>query len=104
MRRSPVEILAARTLYSLGEKDKAKPMFAKLAEAIKPGANDNAWYEDLIDAEVRVGLRDDAFEQTGQILDLYKDAGWPSRLFPKLFPGHGDAAELLFTQLLASRP
>ncbi len=97
-----VEIHAARTLYSLGEKDKAKAMFAKLAEGIKQGAPEKAWFEDLVATEMRVGLREDAFEHATQILDQFKDAGWPSRLFPRLFPGHGDAAKLLFTQLLAS--
>jgi tetratricopeptide (TPR) repeat protein len=95
-----VEVLAARTLYLLGEKDKAKPMFAKLAESIK-GGKDLSWFEDLVDAEVRVGLRDDAFEHAGQILDAFKDAGWASRLAPKLFPGRGDTAEVWLAHLRA---
>jgi tetratricopeptide (TPR) repeat protein len=98
-----VEILAARTLYGLGEKDKARPMFAKLAEQLKAG-KDQSWFEELIDAEARVGLRDEAFEHTGQLLDAFKDAGWSSRLFPKLFPGRGEAAEIWFTHLRAAEP
>jgi tetratricopeptide (TPR) repeat protein len=95
-----VEVLAARTLYLLGEKNKAKPMFAKLAESIK-GGKDLSWFEDLVDAEVRVGLRDDAFEHAGQIMDAFKDAGWSSRLTPKLFPGRGDTAEVWLAHLRA---
>jgi tetratricopeptide (TPR) repeat protein len=95
-----VEVLAARTLYVLDEKDKAKPMFAKLAESIK-GGKDLSWFEDLVDAEMRVGLRDDAFEHAGQVLDAFKDAGWSSRLAPKLFPGRGDTAEVWLAHLRA---
>jgi hypothetical protein len=99
-----VEILAARTLYNLGEKDKAKPMFAKVAAAIKPGGNDYSWIEELIDAEVRVGLRDDAFEHAAQTIEQFKDGGWPSRLLPKLFPGRGDAAEVWYTHMHSTEP
>jgi predicted Zn-dependent protease len=98
-----LEILEARTRYLLGETDKAKEMFAKLAGAVK---EDKAlsWFENLVEAEVRAGLRDDAFEHTALILDSSKDMGWPSRLLPKLFPGRGDTAEVWFQLLRAAAP
>jgi tetratricopeptide (TPR) repeat protein len=98
-----VEILAARTLYLLGEKDKAKPMFAKLADGIK-GGKDQSWFEELVDAEMRVGLRDEAFEHAGQILDVYKDVNTASRLLPKVFPGRGETAEVWLAHLRAGDP
>jgi hypothetical protein len=93
-----LEALKARTLYILGEKDKARAAFAGCAAAIKDGA-DELWYETLIDSEARVGLRDEAFEHAGRVLTGSRDPGMPGRLFPKLFPERGETAEMLWAIL-----
>ncbi len=86
-----LEIAQARTLYLLGEKDKAVPIFAKYAAMIKEGT-DVAWYENLIEAEARCGLMDEAFEHTAKVLATSKDQGWGPRLFGKLYPSRKDHA------------
>ena len=83
-----LEILKARTLYSLGEKDKAKAIFARYGGQIK-GTAGASWPETLIDAEMRVGLKDQAAEHAALVLATSRDQGWPERLFPKLFPKNG---------------
>jgi hypothetical protein len=98
-----LEALKARTLYLLGEKDKAQALFAGCAAAIKDGVDDS-WYETLIDAEARVGLRNQAFEHAARILAVARDQGMPIRLFPKLFPEHGEAAEVLWAILRQQNP
>jgi tetratricopeptide (TPR) repeat protein len=91
-----IEILEARTLYGLGEKEKAVALFAHRAEDIKPG-NDLSWFEDLVDAEYRVGLKEQAFDHATRILENLSDPGWAERLFARLFPGRGDVAVVWWT-------
>jgi tetratricopeptide (TPR) repeat protein len=86
-----LEILMARTLYSLGEKEKARPVFARYAGDIK-GGTDASWFETLVDAENRVGLRDDAFAHAAQVMSISEDNGWPDRLFGKLYPSRTETA------------
>jgi predicted Zn-dependent protease len=90
-----LEILQARTLHSLGEKEKALAIFTRYAGQIKEGT-EVAWYEDLVDAEYRAGLTDQAFEHAARVLSVSKDPGWAMRLFPKLFPERGETAEALW--------
>jgi predicted Zn-dependent protease len=59
--RKKLEVLQARTLFMLGEKDKAQKIFARLAEGIKENT-DLSWAGNLLEAEYRVGLKDLAFE------------------------------------------
>ena len=87
-----LEILEARQRYTLGEKDKALALFAGRAAEIKQG-NEFGWFEDLIDGEYRVGLKDQAFDHAAKVLAIGADAGWRGRLFAKLFPGRGEHAE-----------
>jgi hypothetical protein len=98
-----MQALKARTLYSLGEKGQALPLFAGCAAAIKDG-EEGSWYETLIDAEARVGLRDQAFEHAGRILTVSRDQGMPIRLFPTLFPERGETAEVLWAVLRQQNP
>ncbi len=105
-----LEILQARTLFGLGETEKARQIFGRLGEKIKAdGAalkseDDHSWFELLIESEVRVGLTDDAFEHAALVLALSGDQGWPSRLFSRLFPGRGETAEALWAALQALFP
>jgi tetratricopeptide (TPR) repeat protein len=98
-----LEILLARTLYSLGEREKALPIFEKYAGQIKEG-NDFSWFETLIDAESRVGLKEQALEHCGKILTVSRDQGWPVRLFAKVFPGKGDSARVWWSYLRHRHP
>ena len=93
-----LEILKARTLYSLGDKDKALALFAHYGDEIKDGA-DASWFEGLVEAENKVGLKDQAAEHAAKVLSTSRDLGWPGRLFPKLFPKNGEAAEALWAFL-----
>ncbi len=97
-----LEILKARTLYTLGEKDKATAIFAHFGDQIH-SVGAASWPEPLIDAEMRVGLRDQAFENAAQVLAASKDQGELKWLFAKLFPKKAETAEALWT-ILAERP
>ncbi len=96
--KDELEILKARTLYLLGEKDKAKAIFARFGDQIKTGAV-MPWPDNLIDAEVRVGLQDLAFETAANILNFSRDQDAAKRLLPKLFPKNGETAEVLWVIL-----
>ena len=90
-----LEILKARTLCLLGEKDKALSIFARYGDDIKDGA-DFSWFQTLIEAELKVGLNDRAAEHAARVLGASHDMGLPGRLFPKLFPKNAEAAEALW--------
>jgi tetratricopeptide (TPR) repeat protein len=98
-----LEILEARQRYTLGEKDKALALFAGRAADIKPG-NEFGWFEDLVDAEYRVGLKDQAFEHAAQVLSLSADTGWKGRLFAKLFADRSEHAEVWWETLHQRTP
>jgi len=98
-----LEILKARTLYLLGEKDKAQAIFVRYGDGIKDGA-DFSWFETLIEAEIKVGLKDQAAEHAARVLGASRDMGWPGRLFPKLFPKNAEAAETLWAMLREKQP
>lgn len=93
-----VELLRARALYHLGEKDKAQAIFAKVAEGIKEG-DETLWQEQLIEVEYRLGLRDQAREHCGRVLAVSKSPARAPRLLGKVFPGHGDEAGALWALL-----
>jgi tetratricopeptide (TPR) repeat protein len=48
----------------------------------------------LIGAEYQAGLKDEAFAHAAKLLEVSQDAGWPRRLFGKLFPDRAEAAEI----------
>jgi tetratricopeptide (TPR) repeat protein len=98
-----LEILAARTLWTLGEKDKALPVFARYSERIVPGS-DASWFETLVESEVRTGQTDRALADSARVLSLPMQQGWEHRLLPKLFPSRGDAAEAWWTYLRQREP
>ena len=77
-----LEILKARTLYSLGEKDKATAIFARYAGQLQ-GAGNVSWPETLIDAEMRMGLKEQAAEHAAVVLAGSRDQGWGSACWPR---------------------
>jgi tetratricopeptide (TPR) repeat protein len=99
----PLEIVQARTLYLLGEKDKSLPIFAKYAGMIKEGT-DVSWFEDLIEAEFRCGLTVEAFEHATKVLTVSKDHGWGPRLFKTLYPSKKQVASDLWSGLRILSP
>jgi tetratricopeptide (TPR) repeat protein len=94
-----LEIAVARTLCSLGEKDKALPLFDRYAAQIKEGT-EAVWFANLVETEYRLGLHDRAFEHFARVLAVSKDKAWPAQLLPQLFPNQGDAALVWWGLLL----
>jgi tetratricopeptide (TPR) repeat protein len=97
-----LEILKARTLYLLGEKEKAGAIFARYGDEIND-KSDLHWLETLIESEVRVGLKDLAAEQAIKVLHGSGEITFRELLFPKLFPKSGETAEALW-EILRTRP
>lgn len=94
-----LEILAARTLHGLGEKDKALAVFAKYGNQLKEGA-EFSWADTLIESEMRLGLRENALAHAAQVLRLAKnESGSHRQLFAKLFPSKGEQGEVWWTYL-----
>jgi predicted Zn-dependent protease len=93
-----LEILKARTLYLLGEKEKAAAIFARYGGMID-GKLDAPWIETLIESEVRVGLMDQATEQAAKALGKASYDAMRTRLLPKLFPKNGETSEVLWLVL-----
>jgi tetratricopeptide (TPR) repeat protein len=91
-----LEELEARTLYILGERDKAQAIFARRAAEIKEGA-EAAAFEGLLDAEYRAGLKVQALEHCARLLEVLEPknalANLVARpLLAKVFPDKTDAA------------
>jgi tetratricopeptide (TPR) repeat protein len=102
---SNLERLQARTLYFLGEKDKALAIFARQAADIKEGI-DPERFEDLVDAEQRVGLEKQALEHCAQLLGLVKE-NEPLKvrgLLAKAFPNQSDTAVVWWMVLRQANP
>jgi tetratricopeptide (TPR) repeat protein len=78
-------------------------VFARLAAEIKQG-NDASWFDALVDAEYRSGLKEQAVEHCARILEISQDAGAARRLFEKVFPGKTDTAEVWWTFLRQHQP
>ncbi len=92
-----LDILKARTLYLLGEKDKAQTIFARLAEHIK-GSNDPSWIKSLLETEYRMGLKDQALERCAKAISdgPPEDAKGipPGSYLSKVFPNNTETAEV----------
>jgi hypothetical protein len=95
--RRQLEVLKARTLYLLGEKDKAQTLFAHLAEQIKGGV-DPSWVGSLLETEYRLGLKNEAFEHCAKaIRDSLPEGAKlirPGTYLSKVFPDQSETAQV----------
>jgi tetratricopeptide (TPR) repeat protein len=98
-----LEILEARTLCSLGHKDKALPVFARYGELLT-GAATESWSETLVEAELRVGLTDQALRHAAKVLSLAKEPGRERHMLQKLFPKKSESAEVWWGYLRQGEP
>src|SRR5262249_5613089 len=67
-----LELMQARTLHYLGEKDRAKELVKKYAGQVAPGKK-AGWFADLVEAELAVGGQDSAFALAGRVLSVTED-------------------------------
>jgi hypothetical protein len=93
-----LEILEARALYHLGEKDKALALMKKATDAVTPGP-DQPWHQDLVEAELMLDRRDQAFAAAAKVLAATNDPVRAGRLLDKLFDPDGDEAHALYKAL-----
>jgi tetratricopeptide (TPR) repeat protein len=97
-----LELLQARTLHQLGDKDKAQAIFKRYADQIKEGHNDDEVVHLLLETEHRLGLKDQAFEHCARALELHGAdpmKGSIRSLLAKVFPDKVDAAIVWWTVL-----
>lgn len=97
-----LDVLKARTLWFLGQRADAKKLFDALDEKIKkakPG-EDHSWYESLVEAESRLGMKEQAFEHCARALLLSPEAPvGQSRLLRKVFGGQEETAQVWWAVL-----
>jgi hypothetical protein len=97
------DLLRARTLYGLGEKDRAQALLRGLRDQIQE-TNYASWYETLIDVENRLGLKDEAMMDASRLLVAPKVTGLLVRLSNRLFLDKGPSAALWWTFFRKSYP
>ncbi|HKI33457.1 MAG TPA: hypothetical protein VKA46_16500 [Gemmataceae bacterium] len=93
-----LEVLRARTLYTLGEKDQAQTIFTRLAGEIK-GGEETLWQERLVEVEQRLGLREEALRHCGRVLSVNKGPAGVAHMLGMVFPGRGEEAGALWSFL-----
>jgi tetratricopeptide (TPR) repeat protein len=94
-----IELAHARTLHGLGEKDKALEILKRYAEKIKPGLEAD-WPPALVETELAVGRREQAFAVAVKILGTRNDGALSAKVFDKLFGDRAEEAASLWTLLL----
>jgi tetratricopeptide (TPR) repeat protein len=99
-RKSPaemgrMEVAWARALFGLGEKDEATKIFKAQADRIKKDVSFD-WFPDLIEAELRCGLTDLAFEHSLRILEIQENNLTPASFWERLFPEQTAEATSLY--------
>jgi predicted Zn-dependent protease len=87
-----IDLQRARILYFLGEKEKARQLFATLAEKLKQG-NNLSWFDDLVQWEYRLGMKEQAFEHCARALLLEAGTYGQTRLLKKVLPGQEETAQ-----------
>lgn len=91
---STLEIHEARLLHNLGEKDKGLATLKRYGDQIQTDA-DRSWHLDLIEAELHLDRRTEAFAHVSKLLSGSADR-WPPKLFEKLFEKRGEDSKLLW--------
>ncbi len=94
--QADLELRQAELLGVLGEKDKARAIFARYFGQLKPEA-EVSWAAQLLESEVAAGLLDDAFKHAVQAMTVSR-AG-PDQFFAALFPRRDDTAQSLWVSL-----
>ncbi len=98
-----LEILEAKILAHLGEKERAFAQLKQYTDAIQPGA-DEPWHQDLVETELFLDRRQQALAATAKILTATGDNVRASRLLDKLFDPKGDEAYALYKVLRRLEP
>ncbi len=73
--RNLIDIRRAKMLHQLGEREAARQIFERVADAIDYNRNDHAAANQLIKAEGRAGLTDSALNHAGRLLSKAKEIG-----------------------------
>jgi tetratricopeptide (TPR) repeat protein len=97
-----LEVLQARTLYLLGDRDKGLAAFRRLGDDVKQGQN-NSWNDLLIKSEYRVGLKDLALEHCARLLVTNQAENRQEHFLGLVFPKQGDRAAVWW-RFLRDRP
>src|SRR5262245_484072 len=87
-----LDIVRGRVLYFLGEKEQAKKVFAALAEKIKPD-NDLSWFDRFVEAEFRMGLKEQAIEHCARALLASTNTFSQTRLLKAVMNGQEETAQ-----------
>jgi Flp pilus assembly protein TadD len=86
-----INVVQARVLYHLGEKEKAFTLFAKAAGAIKD-PEDIGSPHSVVEMEYQLGLKEDAYDHAAAILARLGNLLNAGLLLGQVFPNQGDSA------------
>jgi tetratricopeptide (TPR) repeat protein len=86
-----INVVQARVLYSLGDKEKAFSLLAKTAGEIKD-PDDIFGSHSLIEVEYQLGLQDDAYDHAAAILARLGNLLHTSQFLSQVFPNRGESA------------
>ena len=93
-----VDVIRGRTLYFLGEKDRARKLFAALGEKLKPNS-EQGWADQLVQYEFRLGLKEEAFDHCARALAATGSVYAQTRLLKKVLNGQEETAQVWWTVL-----
>lgn len=91
----------AKARWHLGQKEEALALTRKAAAEVRAGIEDS-WPIELVEAEVLMGRRDEAFAHAAA-LSLDGKSGWPARLMGALFPAYEQDAQAVWA-VIADMP
>jgi len=98
-----LELRRAQVLHHLGEKEEAIKQLLKIAADHKDGENFFT-YRDIVRAEMRLGLRDQALMHAAHVLTGARNEERAPQILVVLFPGKGDSAEVWWKFLRRKTP
>ena len=106
-----LEVLQARTLFSLGEKTRPGPSLPAWPGRSRRTATRSRIPTTTTPGSIccssrrsALGLTDEAFEHAAKVLSLSSDQGWLNRVLGKLFPSRSESAGALWALLKAIFP